>query len=66
MKLKETFLKTKIGGKTFVLPYGQGVADHVAGISLNETGEILWEGLEKGLGKKELLCLLKKEFAIEN
>lgn len=66
MKVKEGFLKTKFGGQTYVLPFGQNIADYCEGISLNDTGEILWEGMENGCSREELVNLLKKEYALED
>ncbi len=64
MKIKKTFTKAKLGEKTYILPCGQSIADHCMGITLNETGELLWEGMKKGYDTKKLLHLLKKEYAL--
>ena len=64
MKIREGFLKTELGGQVYVLPYGQRIADYCEGISLNETGEILWRGLEAGMEKGELASLLQREYGL--
>lgn len=64
MKIREGFLQTKVGGQAYVLPYGQNIADHCDGIALNDTGEILWRGLEEGCDKNELTELLKTEYGL--
>ena len=64
MRIHKTFVKVKLGEQTYILPYGQSIADHCTGITLNETGELLWEGTKKGYDTEKLLHLLKKEYAL--
>lgn len=64
MRIHKTFVKVKLGEQTYILPYGQSIADHCTGITLNETGELLWEGTKKGYNTEKLLHLLKKEYAL--
>lgn len=66
MKIRDGFLKARLGGQTYVLPYGQNLADHYRGIALNETGKILWEGLESGSTREELVHRLQTEFQLED
>lgn len=46
---------TKIKGKHYLLPCGQGITDHLRGISTNESGRLLWEGLSQGENREALL-----------
>ena len=64
MEIREGFLRTKLGGRTHVLPYGQNIVDCCDGISLNETGEILWRGMESGYSSEELVRLLRQEYGM--
>ncbi len=64
MRIKKTFTKIKLKEQTYILPCGQSIADHCTGITLNETGELLWEGMKKGYDTEKLLHLLKKEYAL--
>jgi len=64
MRIKKTFTKIKLEEQTYILPYGQSIADHCIGITLNETGELLWDGMKKGYDTEKLLRLLKKEYAL--
>lgn len=66
MKIRQGFLKTKLGGQFYVLPYGQNIVDHCDSLQLNETGEILWEGVKRCATKEELAGLLQQEYQIES
>lgn len=46
---------TQIKGTPYLLPYGQGIADHLRGIGTNESGCLLWEGLCQGEDRTALL-----------
>ncbi len=63
-EIREGFLRAELGGRTHVLPYGQNIADCCEGFSLNETGEILWRGMESGCGRGELVRLLRQEYGL--
>ena len=47
MKLKDGLVMGSVAGKTVVIPVGEGM-DLNTMITLNETGKLLWERLEKG------------------
>jgi len=64
MEIREGYLRTELGGKAYVLPFGQNIVDCCEGISLNETGEILWRGMESGCGNGELVTRLREEFGL--
>lgn len=64
MEIKDGFVKVTLGRQAYVLPYGQNIADFCEGFALNDTGEILWKGLEDGLEEKELVSLLKREYGL--
>lgn len=55
MKISEGFGLFEIGGVPYVLPYGQNIADHKKGFRLNESGLILWNGIQKGLNRDQLV-----------
>lgn len=46
---------TQIKGTPYLLPFGQGIADHLRGIGTNESGRLLWEGLSRGEDRTALL-----------
>ena len=46
LKRQDGYLLKQIHNKTYLLPFGQNIADQKRGILLNETGEFLWNALE--------------------
>lgn len=56
MKRNPVFSLHNIAGTVYLLPHGQGIADHRRGIRLNETGVFLWNLLEHISDCQELLC----------
>lgn len=55
MKTSPVFSFCRIAGVPYLLPYGQGIADHMRGIRLNESGAFLWNKLQNNLPFDELL-----------
>ena len=43
LKQQQGYVLSKIGPHTYLLPYGQSIADQKHGIIINETGEFLWK-----------------------
>lgn len=66
MKARTGFMKTKLGGQVYVLPYGQNIVDYCDSMSLNETGEILWEGMQQCSTREGLVELLQQKFQLES
>ena len=64
MKLKDGFILRTVAGETVVLPTG-GVTDFDMMITLNDTGKFLWERLEKGAEKEELVAALLAEYDVD-
>lgn len=62
LKRQDGYVLKKFCGQTFLLPYGQKVADQKRGIILNETGELLWNALQIPREKEELLQLLYSKY----
>lgn len=58
MKIREGYVLRDISGSTFLLPYGQAIADHKHSIQLNESGILLWNALQQEVSIDELLQLL--------
>lgn len=55
----------KMGGQSYLLPYGQKIANFHAGLQINETGILLWNALRDGADEEELLELLCGHFEAE-
>lgn len=64
MKLKEGFILRTVAGRTVVLPVGDGMNRDVM-IALNSTGCFLWELLEKGATREELIDALAVEYGVD-
>ena len=64
MKLKEGFVLRTVAGQTVALPSG-GVTNLDMMITLNGTGEFLWERLAVGAEKGELVDALLAEYDVD-
>lgn len=56
MKNNPIFSLHTIAGTAYLLPHGQGIADHRRGIRLNKTGVFLWKMLHHIHDEQELLA----------
>ena len=65
MKVKEGFILKEIAGSFVVMPTGEALVDFNMMLTLNETGVFLWNILEKGAGKEELLSAVLEEYNID-
>ena len=64
MKLKDGFVLRTVAGETVDLPAG-GVTNLDMMITLNGTARFLWEKLEKGAEKEELVDALLAEYDVD-
>lgn len=55
MKVKKTIHCYEINGIPYLLPFGQGIMDHEKGFATNAVGKSLWEMLENGLTKEDMV-----------
>ena len=62
MRRNPFFLLRELNEKSYLLPFGQGIADHRRGVCLNETGVFLWNALATDLGRDTLLSLLADHY----
>ena len=65
MKIKSDFLLKKIAGNYVVVPVRKRAVDFSGIIKLNETGAFLWDYLEKGAEKEELVNALLDEYDVD-
>jgi hypothetical protein len=65
MKLKKDFVVRSVAGSNIVVPTGAATVDFNGIMTLNETGMFLWELLEKGAEKEELLKALLSEYDVD-
>lgn len=64
MKRSSYYTLTRIAGIPYLLPFGQGIADHKHGVKINDTGAVLWNLLEKPSSEPELLAAFAKEYSL--
>lgn len=64
MKLKDGFILRQLAGQNVVIPSGAGMDLNLM-ITLNETGKLLWEMLDKGAEESELVAGLLKEYDVD-
>ena len=65
MKIKTNFILKKIAGSFVVVPVRSRAVDFSCVIKLTETGAFLWELLEKGADREELIAALLKEYEVD-
>ena len=65
MKLKEGFVLRQVAGSWIVLPLGQTSIDFNGMLSLNETGALLWQTLERGGDREAMADALTAEYEVE-
>lgn len=64
MKIKDGFLLREVAGNTIVVPVGDDAVSFNGVITINETGKFLWELLDKGIEKEELLAKFLEEYQV--
>ena len=66
MKVKKNFTLMNVAGTTAVLPLGEQTVDFTGMLTLNESGVILWNLLEKGCTKDDLVRALLDEYDVSD
>lgn len=64
-KLKNGFIIRKIGGQIMAVPTGKMTSEIHGMISLSESGELLWNSLEKGADIETLADILCEAYEVE-
>lgn len=64
MKIKEDFILRKVADSYVVVPVNDMTVDFNGIINLNETGAFLFEILQKGADKQELVDKLLSEYEV--
>ena len=64
MKIKEGFLLREVAGNTVVVPIGDEAVEFNGVITINETGKFIWELMQDGIEKEDLLDKYIKEYNI--
>lgn len=55
IKRHNGYVLKKIKGTAYLLPYGQNIADQKRGLIFNETGEVIWNFLDKEKTLEEII-----------
>lgn len=64
-KIKDGFIIRKIGGQVMAVPTGSRTSDIHGMIALSESGELLWNELEKGADIDALADVLTENYDVE-
>lgn len=62
MKIKDGYMMRKVADNCVVVPMGDEVTNFNGMINLNETGEFIFEKLQEGCSRDELVEAMLKEF----
>lgn len=66
MKIKSGYKLRKMCGSSIVVAVGKTATDFNGMVTLNESGELLWERLSQGADEADLVKLLTDEYGIDN
>lgn len=64
MKIKENFILRKVADSYIVVPVGSMTLNFNGIINLNETGAFLFEKLQQGAGREDLINALLEEYDV--
>lgn len=64
MKIKDNFLLRQVADTWVVMPIGQEMLDFNGMLTLNETGALLWQKLQKGADLDGLVAALTAEYDV--
>ena len=65
MKIKEGYKLRKMCGTSIVVAVGKNASDFNGMVTLNESGEMLWERLLTGADEADLIKLLVDEYGVD-
>lgn len=64
-KVKDGFIIRKIGGQIMAVPMGKMTSEIHGMIALSESGELLWNALQKGADPDTLADILTENYEVE-
>ena len=65
MKIKEGYKLCKVRDNSIVIAVGDTVMDFNGLVTLNETGEFIWQKLESGMSEDEIITAMTAEYGID-
>ncbi|WP_407383336.1 PqqD family protein [Ruminococcus sp.] len=66
MKVKDNFILKKIADSYVVIPIRSRTVDFSGVIKLTESASVLWQMLEKGAEREELVARLLEEYEVDD
>ena len=64
MRIKNEYVLREIANTWVVLPIGQTAVNFNGMLSLNESGKMIWQQLEKGASEQQLVEALMQEYEV--
>lgn len=64
MKLNENFVLRRVADVWIAVPVGTLSVEYRGMLNLNETGALLWQGLEQGKDRSGLIALLTETYEV--
>lgn len=64
MRIKDTFILRNIAGNNIVLPVGASSESFSGMMTLNESGEFLWNALQKDISMDDLVNAMLSEYNV--
>lgn len=64
MRVKQDFVLRQVANTWVVVPIGQSMVDFKSMLTLNATGAVLWNELEKGTDMESMVELLTREYEV--
>jgi dissimilatory sulfite reductase (desulfoviridin) alpha/beta subunit len=65
MKVREGFIKKKMGTQAVVIAIGSASKIFNGMVKLNETGELMWDKLVEGTTREELIAAILEVYEVE-
>lgn len=65
MKIKEGFLVSNVGGENIVIATGELSRSFKSMITLNDSGKLIWQILEKGAELSDIVKALTDEYDVD-
>lgn len=65
MKIKQGFVMRDVAGQAVAIATGEASKSFHGMVKLNDTGAVIWNGIEKGLGEAEIAEQLAANYNVE-
>lgn len=65
MRIKDGFVLREVAGQSMVIATGEASKNFHGMIKLNETGKVIWQGLQEGMKEDEIVKNLQEKYEID-